>query len=425
MIRRALRHCILFSLIAFGIIVSTAQEDHTEISFEFRVRSSSIDAIYGDNAARLQELKAFLQKVSEDSTLDITAVTFCGAASPEGSSALNRRLSRERLSAVEQIVRQEVSVPDSIIARNDNYIPWNDLRTHVAESNISHRDEVLAIIDGQSEYVEYRPGATIDSRVLALQKLDGGRIWPQLNRRFFSRMRYAYAIFETYKRPEPVVVPEPEPIPEPEPEPEPTPEPEPIAEPEPTPQPDTVAVAEPADWTRHLYVKTNGLAWLMGVTNVAAEIDLAEHWSATLPIYWSSWNYFKHTLKFRTFTLQPEVRYWFDADNAGWFVGAHLGLGWFNYATDGDYRVQDHDGNSPALGGGIAGGFRLPISADKRWKLEFTLGVGLYHAHYDKFVNDHNGQLCTTHTTTWCGIDQAAVAVAYTIDLGTKKGGRK
>lgn len=182
--------------------------------------------------------------------------------------------------------------------------------------------------------------------------------------------------------------------------------------------------AEPEGWQRRFYVKTNAIGWAMAVTNIAAEVDLAEHWSVTLPLYWSSWNYFKSTVKFRTVTLQPEARYWFSEYNDKWFAGAHLGLGWYNYATGGEYRTQDHGGHSPAIGFGLSGGYRLPISRDKRWKAEFSLGVGVYSRHYDKFRNQPNGLLVRTEKKAWFGIGQAAASVAYTIDLNKKGGPR-
>lgn len=403
---------LALSLLSIGLI--RAQESRTEVRFEFRVNTTSVDSLYGNNSARIQELASFLQNIKADETIDITKVSFCGAASPEGSSNLNRRLAHERLTSIENLVRQQIDIPEDIITRNDSYIPWDDLKAMVEKSDINQKEEVLSILNEKSTYVEYRPGAKIDHRVLKLQKLNGGKVWRVLLNNFFSEMRNAYAVFITYKK-----EPQPEPIVEPAPEPEPVVEP--VAEPEPEPEP----VAEPEEWTRHLYIKTNGIGWVMAAANLAVEVDLAKHWSFTLPLYWSSWNYFKTTLKFRTLTLQPEVRYWFSEKNDGWFCGAHFGLGWFNYATNGDYRYQDHGGHSPAIGGGIAAGYRLPISHNKRWKMEFTLGAGVYKTHYDKFINETNGQMVGTEKKTWFGIDQAAVSIAYTFDLNRKKGGKR
>ena len=175
-------------------------------------------------------------------------------------------------------------------------------------------------------------------------------------------------------------------------------------------------------WPRRVLVKTNAPAWGMLISNVAAEIDLDPHWSLNLPVYYSALNYFTSTIKFRTFSLQPEVRYWFSEENEGWFVGAHLGMAYFNFATDGAYRTQDHKGHSPAFGGGIAGGYRMPLSANKRWKIEFSLGAGVYSLYYDRFRNRHNGLLVDTKRKAYLGIDQVPISFVYTFYL-KKKGG--
>ena len=86
----------------------------------------------------------------------------------------------------------------------------------------------------------------------------------------------------------------------------------------------------------------------MAIANVAAEVDLAKHWSFTLPVYYSTWDYFKSTIKFRTFAVQPEFRNWLSEENDGFFAGAHFGLAYYNFAFDGDYRYQDHNRETPA-----------------------------------------------------------------------------
>ncbi len=174
----------------------------------------------------------------------------------------------------------------------------------------------------------------------------------------------------------------------------------------------------------HWYIKANALGLGLAIANAAVEIDICRHWSFHLPVYYSAWDYFSSTIKFRTFTVQPEVRYWYSDRNDGWFTGAHFGLAYYNIATDGAYRTQDHDGKSPALGGGIAVGYRLPISRNHRWKMEFSIGAGAYRLHHDKFHNAPNGLLASTERKTYIGIDQASVSFCYTFDLKGKGGAR-
>ncbi|MBQ2858625.1 MAG: DUF3575 domain-containing protein, partial [Bacteroidaceae bacterium] len=141
-------------------------------------------------------------------------------------------------------------------------------------------------------------------------------------------------------------------------------------------------------------------------------------------IYYSAWDYFKSTLKFRTFNVQPEVRYWMDENNEGWFAGAHFGAAFYNYALGGDWRYQDHGRETPSWGGGISGGYRMPLSKNRRWKLEFTLGAGVYASHYDRFYNEPNGRLEGDYKKTFFGLDNVAVTIAYRFDLN-KKGGKR
>lgn len=175
---------------------------------------------------------------------------------------------------------------------------------------------------------------------------------------------------------------------------------------------------------RKLHVKTNLPALGLAMANVGIEVDLAKHWSVTLPIYYSAWDYFTSSIKFRTFAVQPEFRYWFDENNGRWFMGAHCGVAYYNIATNGEYRIQDHDESSPAWGGGLSAGYRLPISRDNRWKMEFSVGAGAYALHYNKFRNKPDGLLVETKKKTYWGIDQIAVSLAYTFDL-KKKGGNR
>ena len=418
------RNCIILAVMLLWSISSYSQESRSEVFVYFRINSIRIDQAYGNNAERLREITDILQGVLNDPAVEIIQLSFCGTASPEGSYQLNKKLAQGRLEALEKMVREKVAVPDSIITRDSGYIPWEYLVKMVEESDMSHKEDILNILKGESEIVAYHGGQHIDSRILRLKGLDNGRAWQELNRRFFSRMRNASMVIVTFKQ----VVPPPVAIPEPIIEEEEIPtdtvqiiEQDPIIVdtiPEPVPAP----VVE--EWGRKLYVKTNALGWGLAIANAAVEVDLCRHWSFNLPVYYSAWNYFSSTLKFRTAMIQPEIRYWFKDDNDGWYAGGHIGIGHYNVATNGEYRTQDHEGKSPAWGGGLALGYRLPINRDQRWKLEFSIGAGAYKLHHDKFRNYHNGLLVYTEKKTYIGIDQATVSFSYTFDLKRKGGAR-
>ena len=411
--------------------IAHSQERHTEICIDFRVNSAVIDSAYSDNAVRMQEMVEFLRTIRQDSTINIIEVSFRGAASPEASYQLNHKLAQGRLSALEKFIRSYVDIPDSIITYNDSYIPWDDLKSQIEVSGLIRKDEVIAILEEESRLVDYHhPNTQIDNRIVKLRALDGGEVWQQMNKLFFNQMRNARAVIVTSKKElppvqEPVILPD-------------TNTTEPIVEViEPIVEvaeiiPDTTTVIETVipeieGWSRKLHLKTNAIGLGMAIANVAAEVDLAKHWSFTLPVYYSAWDYFKSTIKFRTFALQPEFRYWLSEENDGFFGGVHFGLAYYNFAFDGDYRYQDHNRETPSIGGGVSIGYRLPISKNNRWRVEFSLGAGVYSRHYDKFQNTprtKDGLMIESIKKTYWGIDQAAVSFSYSFDL-KKKGGKR
>lgn len=386
----------------------SAQEARDSFCIEFKVNSRVVDPSFGNNAETLKRLDSFLRSVETDSTVALRSVEFCGAASPDGRVAANKKLALARFESLNRYVRGRADLPGDLSDRRCvRAVSWRELAGELEKTDMAYKDEILNIINAS-------PDAP---NVAKIKALHGGKAWQTLNREIFGRMRNASVIFVTFKEIPPEPEPEPEPIVEPEPVPEPEPEPEPIVEPEPVPEPEPEPVAEEP---RHWYLKTNAIGWAMFVSNLAVEVDFGKNWSFTLPIYYSGMNYFKRTLKFRTFTVQPEIRYWFSGGD-GFFIGAHAGMGYFNYALNGDYRIQDRDADTPAWGGGVSGGYRMPLGKSKRWKMEFTLGAGVYSAKYDKFKNERNGALVSTHKTTFFGIDNAAVTFVYTFDRKNRR----
>ena len=403
-------HIVLIFLM-FVAIVTNAQERSTRIGVDFRVNITTIDSTYLDNKKELKRISDFLQSIKEDSTIGVKSVFFSGAASPEGSDQLNRRLARERMRTLEELVRREINIPDSIIHRYDGHISWRRLKEFVSNSDIQNKEEVLAILDEESELVSYyNTNSHIDSRIVKIQKLNNGKAWRQMHNLYFAQMRNANVEFVTYKKEIP-----------------------PLALPllpdkfTQTPVVDVPVAVEPSEirgWDYRLHIKTNALGLSTGISNAAVEFDFAKHWSVAVPVYYSAWNYFLETIKFRTLAVQPEVRYWFSKDNDKFFLGAHFSYAQYNVAVDGNYRYQDKGGTSPALGGGISVGYRLPLERTKRWNVEFSLGAGVYPLKYDIFYNTEdtkNGIWAGSDKMTYWGLDNAAVTFSYAFDFKKRK----
>lgn len=174
---------------------------------------------------------------------------------------------------------------------------------------------------------------------------------------------------------------------------------------------------------RYWYIKTNAPAWGMLWMNLAIEVETGSHWSFALPAYYSGFNYFTRTLKFRTWNMQPEMRYWFHPGGTGPYIGAHMGFAFYNVAFDGDKRYQDHGAKRPAWGGGLAIGYRWHFTRNPHWFLEASIGGGCYKLDYDIFENVPNGLLIDRKKRTFWGVDQATFSFCYRFNAG--KGGKK
>lgn len=416
---------MLFFMLFGAAVPLRAQQTRTEFSVNFPVGSAVVEPAFADNERQISDMTKFFEDINRDEAVEISGISFCGTTSLEGSYQLNRKLARQRLTALEDLVRSKVAIPESLISRDDYYIPWEDLRRWVGDSEIQQKEAVLEIIDSTPKMVSYAGSTTIDNRVLKLKELDNGRVWTLLNSKYFSNMRSASMVVVTLRKnlPEPVEIVEEIPAPVPVEEPAPAaeipvvakPEPEPVAEPEPMPA---------DEYVPHVHLKTNLVGWGLSMANLAVEVDLCRHLSFALPIYFSAIDYFSYDIKFRTFALQPEFRYWFSDRNDGWFLGGHFGLAWYNFAWRTEYRYQDHNRETPALGGGASVGYRMPIGRTNRWRVEFAVGGGAYRLHYDNFSNEPNGMYVGSNKKTYIGPDNISIAFGYTFDVKRKGGSR-
>lgn len=174
-----------------------------------------------------------------------------------------------------------------------------------------------------------------------------------------------------------------------------------------------------------LTLKTNAVAWSLAITNLEVEYQWHQKWSVNLPMAYSAWNYGSRHVKFRTASFMPGIRHWINLSDRHthfwWFVGAHMGIKWFNYALGGRHdRYQDHDGRNPALGGGLDLGFRIPVRKGSPWSVEVGAGGGIYHTYYDVWRNGGCGELLDTKRE-WRGwLDYISVSVAYTFNTGRR-----
>lgn len=167
----------------------------------------------------------------------------------------------------------------------------------------------------------------------------------------------------------------------------------------------------PAPASRYIAVKTNLAAWAGTIVNIAADVQVGRHISVELPVLWCPW-YASGEHAVKTFTIQPEGRWWLSRPGEGHFFGLHAHMGWYSVKWKRD-RYQDT--GRPLLGAGISYGYLLPFNA--HWAGEFTLGAGYANTRYDTYYNIDNGARIDTRTKNYWGITRVGISVVYRFNL--------
>ena len=380
------------------------KESSDTLTIYFPLNQYTFDPSYMGN-------KANMDKFIELS--DVQTIVCRVTSSPEGPLRRNAFLSKKRAESVAEYINAHYEVTDEQLEISTADEAWEELEIMIRESDQPWKNDLLNIFMNTPILVTDEEGRVVEKRKSELQKHDNGKTWEWLKINWFPQLRQSLVIIRTRYDKEVVLIAEVD---------------DPIrnymiAAP-PAPELEFTPRAAARPWERQLHLKSNVLGWALGHINIAAEIDLAPHWSLAIPFYYSGgFDYFTPTLKFRGIVLQPEARYYFRG-NDGFYAGAHAGLGWYNFALNREFRIQDHKGRTPAYGGGLGLGYALHFKKNPRWGMEFALGAGVYSAKYDLFYNEPNGP-CAEYGVqdVFVGIDNASVSFTYTFNL--KKEGRK
>lgn len=165
--------------------------------------------------------------------------------------------------------------------------------------------------------------------------------------------------------------------------------------------------ASSASSGRYIALKTNVPFMALAIQNFALEVQCHEHISIDFPVIWSISDIEReHAL--RTFTLQPEARWWTKAVGEGHFFGLHTHISWFNLKWEED-RYQT--GKRPLLGAGISYGYKLSLS--RHWGAEFNIGAGYANMRYNTYYNIENGAKIDSRIRNYWGITRIGLSLVY------------
>ncbi len=118
---------------------------------DFPVDQTAIYPDYRRNTVELGKIQATIDSVRNDKDVSITSVWLKGFASPESPYKHNTELAIGRTAALKKHIGQLYHFADSVIRTEYEPEDWAGLRRHVEQSNIDHRDKILALIDSDME----------------------------------------------------------------------------------------------------------------------------------------------------------------------------------------------------------------------------------------------------------------------------------
>ncbi len=162
-------------------------------------------------------------------------------------------------------------------------------------------------------------------------------------------------------------------------------------------------------------LKTNLLQDAVGTMSLGAEYRFSGKFSVDIMGAWNPWTFSDHMM-YRQWSISPQLRWW--PKEKGHFLGLSIIGGEFNYNKvtlpfNSAPSLRDYRYEGWMAGAGIAYGYRYDVS--RRFALEATVGVGLAHVDYDKYLCDRCGEEVASGNKLYFGPMRTGLNIIYRI----------
>lgn len=354
-------------------------------------------------------IRDLIPKINTDS-LKPHAMMVKGASSPEGPYRWNQTLSRERSAHAFDYINRHLKFPEEHSTYDDQPEDYGQLLFLMKEANDPSYKVVKSLVD------KYHKAGKLAQLKQQLKRIDGGRLWNRLYKIYYPKLRVARVVLFFKKKaqassssvssgnsgmpnkPDSIaieILPEQETVPKLIIEPYGNIEKPVLCGADLIQEPDSkeVPFVPLRLYRRHvLGIRTNllydffylpGHYWAPSPNVQLEYYPLTGHFTANLSFtgpYWHHWSR-QQFWQIRDYVL--EGRYYFVGQ--GQFIGPYVsGYVHTNIYGIGLSKTKGWEGEG--LGAGAIIGYTMNISRNKRWRLEFSLGVGYYRTKYDPYV---------------------------------------
>lgn len=117
----------------------------------FPAGERSLNPYYSNNRQELEKINTTIDSVRSDKDVTVGSLFIKGYASPEGPYATNAALSKARTESMKNYFLSIAPQLQGVITSEYVAENWDDLRTFVENSDISHKEEILTVINSQRE----------------------------------------------------------------------------------------------------------------------------------------------------------------------------------------------------------------------------------------------------------------------------------
>ncbi len=391
---------------------------------QFKVNKHDLNLNLGQNEQILKQITNRLQNTYADSIYQVEKIVLMGAASPEGSIAINKKLSENRAKTLLQYLSTYTSLPDSLTTAVFVGRDWNKLYKKVQEDKrIPYREDVLDLLANYLS-MESKEIQSEDVLLSKLKQLHGGQPYYYLFKHIFPELRASqiYFWFKKVKNPEYIAPPTVLEIKDPPIIPDTIVEP-PVVE----VKIDTPVVEIPKK-PFYMALKTNMLYDALLVPNIGVEFYLGKKWSIAANWMYAWWKNDRTHYYWRTYGGDLEIRRWIGKKSTQKpLTGHHLGAYVQMVTYDFEWGSRGYLGDRWSYAGGISYGYSHPIG--KRLNIDFTVGIGYLGGEYKEYLPIDNCYVWqATKQRHWFGPTKAEISLVWLLGRGNynvMKGGKR
>ena len=408
-------------------------QDSLRTTIYFRPGYSLLELSYRDNAANMKALTQGIQTIKGNPCVQLQHIRILSAASPEGNSALNKRVAKRRGERLRDYLKETLVLPDSIFTVSSAGEDWQGLASLIAKEKTPWRNKALQIIRHTPEWVT-RNGKVVDGRKRQLQNLDGGKAWKyMLDNHFYTLRTGAVVVCEVKTlaaestpsaaeaRPGAHVEARSEQARLESASQSPSSPPFPAIPSQVHPEPQAPPVAS------YFALKSNLLYDALLVPNLSLEASIGSGWTLGAGGMFAWWSKDAKHRYWRIYGGGLEIRKYFGTlSKSKPLQGHHLGIYGDFLTYDFEFGAKGYQSKA-TYAAGIKYGYSHPIA--NRLNLDFALGIGYLHSNYKTYVpRDGCYVYQETKKRKWLGPTQAEISLVWLLGKGNtnkKKGGKK